>query len=102
MKPEEQWSAPGFNILKRANDPLTIFLIKKKQPNARTVPMEPYGSAGQQATGLSSSKMASAMEEEWTQVTGRKIQTAGTSSWPHVHPHISPASAHSPKACKEI
>ena len=26
--------------------------------------MEPYGSAGQQATGLSSSQMASAMEEE--------------------------------------
>ena len=43
----------------------------RKQPSAWTVSMEPYGSAGQQATGLSS-QMASAMEEEWTPVIGRK------------------------------
>ena len=34
--------------------------------------MEPYSSAGQQATGLSSSQMASAMEEKWIQVTNTK------------------------------
>ena len=52
----------------------------RKQPNARMVPMEPYGSAGQQATGLSSSQMASAMEEEWTQVTNKKKRKQ------HAHP----------------
>ena len=29
MKPEEQWHAQGFGILKRGNVPLAIFLIKK-------------------------------------------------------------------------
>ena len=52
----------------------------RKQPNAGTVPMEHYGSAGQQATGLSSSQMASAMEEEWTQVTHKKKRKQ------HAHP----------------
>ena len=59
----------------------------RKQPNARMVPMEPYGSAGQQATGLSSSQMASAMEEEWIQVTNKKkrkqqAHPAGSTSTP--------------------
>ena len=52
----------GFSCPRRA----------RKQPNALTVSMEPYGSAGQQATGLSSSQMASAMEEEWIPVINRK------------------------------
>ena len=54
------------------NDGSTCPRRARKQPNACTVPMEPYGSTGQQATGLSSSQMASAMEEEWIQVTNKK------------------------------
>ena len=51
-----------------------------RKQTARAIPMEPYGSQGQQTTGLSSSQMASAMEEEWTPVTNKKNRRAAQGS----------------------